>query len=537
MSNELWEKYCRFLEKSLSEQLQYSIKLRDKLLEKWLKTKTAKQIAAKFNVEIKKFEDVPLTDFSDYPILVDFREKINQTVSRRPRRKGELWWDYYKKVMEEVSPLLSEWLPEPFGYAAKTSGTFGESKWVAHGETGWKNLEISTFRMSALSCSDSWGETRSERGDKALNILAPVPYLVGYSLIIARNYFELVPPIEVTDNITDIRRKLMITLKEIEKVGGVVGGPGIASFFYLAVSYFENPEKFYYDYYKSLNFGIAKIFMLLKFIQAKLTGKKRSIRELMPLKGAIISGVDTPLYYPIFERIFGIKPLNVYGSTELGIVMGGTPERKDLLMPSIDICFFEFLDKNGEIKQLDELKKGEVYECVGTPFNSLLLRYKTGDLFRLIEFRDDGFPLFSFEGRRSTRLNIYGYFDLTEALATKILSRAGLSFSDKWAVAKILSPKEHLHFLMEKEWEYSEEEAAKRIFKAFLEESEDFRSYVKDFRVRNPTDIIKVEYLKKGAFLRYFLKRVKEGVPPGQVKPPKVIPSERMDIFETLRRI
>ncbi|MDW8034375.1 MAG: hypothetical protein RMI79_05555, partial [Nitrososphaerota archaeon] len=89
--------------------------------------------------------------------------------------------------------------------------------------------------------------------------------------------------------------------------------------------------------------------------------------------------------------------------------------------------------------------------------------------------------------------------------------------------------------LMEKEHDYDEKNAAEMIFRALLDESEEFRNFVRDFKIKDPTEVIKVEYLRNGAFNRYTSLRLKMGLPYGQVKPLKVIPTQKMEIFETLR--
>jgi len=60
------------------------------------------------------------------------------------------------------------------------------------------------------------------------------------------------------------------------------------------------------------------------------------------------------------------------------------------------------------------------------------------------------------------------------------------------------------------------------------------RDYVIEFKIENPSDVITVEYLKPGAFLRYAMMKARAGSPLGQYKPPKIIPSDRRDIYETL---
>jgi len=197
--------------------------------------------------------------------------------------------------------------------------------------------------------------------------------------------------------------------------------------------------------------------------------------------------------------------------------------------------YLEFMDTEGNIRELDELEKGETYDLIVTPFGSLLFRYDMGDLFRVIDFRDDGMPIFAFEGRKEMVIDIYGYYRVSPYIIVQALSRAGLKESDKWAVAKLLEPKEHLCFLLEKPWQYSEKEAEKILFNTLKETHEDFRKYVRDFGIENPSDAIRVEYLKPGAFMRYSAIKAKMGAPMGQYKPPQIIPPNRMEIYDTLR--
>ena len=113
--------------------------------------------------------------------------------------------------------------------------------------------------------------------------------------------------------------------------------------------------------------------------------------------------------------------------------------------------------------------------------------------------------------------------------------KAGLPSFERWCVQKVMEPKEHICLLMERGWDYTEKEAAGRIFEALKETSPDFQNYVGDFRVMEPSEIIKVEYLSKGTFMRYAMKKMKEGVPLGQIKSAKVIPSHKPEMADLLR--
>jgi hypothetical protein len=414
---------------------------------------------------------------------------------------------------------------------------------VVHGETFWKNFRSGAVTSAIIACSDEWGETKVKSGDKALNVTAPIPYLSGWGSWASQTQFKLIPPIEVTDNLQSIKDAYLLMFKAIEKGEKIALGGGLGSMFYMICKYFVEPEEFYRESYNSMKFGLTKALLFLKLLQYRLSEKeRRNIVEYLPLKGVLIGGLDSRLYIDFFKKEFDLEPLNNYGSTEVGSLMRGDPDRKSDLVPDLKTGYLEFKTEEGHLKRLDEVKKGEIYDLVVTPFGSIFIRYDMEDSFRVVDFRDDGMPIFSFEGRKKTIIRLY-YYDVTPNVVVKALSKAGLKSSDKWAVIKLLKPKEHLHFLMEKTWPYSERKAEKIIFNSLIEEEKIIsnpdntllRDYVADFRIKDPSEVITVEYLKPGAFLRYTMMKARAGSPLGQYKPPKIIPSDRMDVYENLK--
>lgn len=133
-------------------------------------------------------------------------------------------------------------------------------------------------------------------------------------------------------------------------------------------------------------------------------------------------------------------------------------------------------------------------------------------------------------------IDIYGYYDLSEALARDALSKVGFT-SENWLVCHEMLPKEHVKFLLEKEVDYTGEQMVRLLFEALRKSFPDFDNYVRDFKINDPNEAIEVEYLKKGAFMRYTLKRQKEGVPFGQIKPPKIVSAEYHHLAELLRSV
>jgi len=532
-SENLWKKYCSFYDKSFQEQIDYGNERLEKYFSKWKKTDRAKKLN---KCCTKTFKDFPITTYSDYPMLHSFASKLESATKLTPRAETEQLSTYYLRISKELGSSLDKYMTEPVYFCAATTGSTGKSKVIANGETFWKNFFQASLTTVLVSCSDHWGETKLKQGDTALNINAPVPFISGWGADAFKHHFNLIPPIDVADNLQNMKEKFTYVLKAIEKGKKIDVAGGIGSMFYMICKYLVDPEELFSEYYRGMSCGLRKTLLGFKLLQLKISGKtKKQISDYLPLKGIIVGGIDSQLYIDFFKNEFDFEPLHTYGATEAGNLMRGDPDRKTDLVPNLIPCFMEFQTDNGELKNLDEVKKGETYDLVITPFGSIVFRYDMEDLFRVVDFRDDGMPVFSFEGRKTSVIDVLGYYRLTSKAVVDALFTAGLRASDKWAVAKLVEPKEKLCFLMEKTWNYSEKEAEERIFKALQETHGDFKKYVTDFSIKDPSEAVKVEYMKHGAFLRYSALKAKMGSPLGQYKPPQLIPPNRMEIYETLR--
>jgi hypothetical protein len=446
--SDLWKKYCSFYEKLFSEQFEYNKQRMNEYFEKWKKTDLAKMMCKDTP---QSCIDAPITTYNDYPMLTEFGQKITEVTEKNPRRSDELLGDYYMRVSRQAGSMFDKFMVEPFHFCARTTGTTGSSKWVIAGETYWQNFVSSINSTILIACSDGWGESKLKEGDTGLNITAPVPFMSGWGARAYQAHFRLLPPLEITDNLENMSKKFYLVLKLMGEGKKIDVGGSVGSMFYMMCKYFVDPEEFYEEYYHSMNFSLTKILLSIKLVQCKLSRKeKKNIKDFMPLKGVIVGGMDSKLYIYFFREEYGIEPLHAYGATEASILMRGDPDRKTDLIPDLITSYMEFQTENGEVFDLDEVKKDEVYDLIVTPHGSILFRYAMGDLFRVVNFRDDGMPIFSFEGRKQNIIDIMGYFRVTPQIIVQALSLAGLRVSDKWAVAKLLEPQEHLCFLMEK---------------------------------------------------------------------------------------
>lgn len=529
---ELWNKYCSFYDKPFSEQLEYNENKLKEHFERFKQTKMFKQLCPK---GVEKFEEVPLTTYEDYKILHEFGAQIEDLNKKMPREKGESFWDYYGRIGKLAAPMLDGWLVNGNAICAKTSGTTGGNKWLVHGMEFWENFETNFMASAVMACSNEWGTTELRKGDTLLNVGPPIPYISGYMAKCFDSFFKLVPPLEVTDEIVSFRKKVTMAMKLIEKGARIDFLGGMPSGIYQIYRYLSDKERFFKEYYQSMKIGFPKLILFLIWLKCKISRKKpKEVTEIMPLKAIGGGGIDIMLYLDFFREELGLEYLNGYGSTELGTQAFGRPDRKSDLVFNLNCCYHEFLTKEGEIKRIDELSRDTIYEVVGTAFGSPLVRYKIGDLVKVIDY-SDGAPVFVFEGRTVDFLDVYGWFRLTRTTAQKALQKAGLPLTEKWAITKEIEPTEKLRILMEKEWEYSEKGAAERIFKALRETCIDFNSYVEGLNIKNPSDVVEVEYLRRGAFLRYTMKKTKDGLAIGQLKPPNIILAEKKEIADLLR--
>jgi hypothetical protein len=529
----LWNEYCKLLDMDFKKRLEYYEEKLNTHLSKWKDSKTARRIC---KGEFRKLEDVSPTTYDDYPVLLEFGEKMDKLYTTRKKAKGVSWLEHIRELEREPSMILDGWLPGKYYGCARTSGTSGKSKWTAFTKEFLENFNHDSVMTAILTSSYEWGSTKLKKGDVTLNMGIPVPYIGGYSCRATNELFEHFPTIEVTDDMPNMRDKIRYILKGLKNGQRLDVAGGMGATFYMFAKALTAPDEFYRDNYESMNFALGKIILYFLWQKAKREKKEGvKAKDVLPVKGLGTGGLDALIYADFLKEEFGCEPLNVYGSTEFGVIMHGMPDKKMALMPNFNATYMEFIDENGEIRKVDEVKVGKVYEIIGTPFGSPFIRYRLGDLVKVCEKRDDGTPIFSFESRKSNVLDIHNYFRITESVAFQMIAKAGLRNSERWAITKI-TPKDKLLVLMEKDWEYSEKEAEKRIFDALFELCEYFRDYVRDFNIKEPHSVIEVKYLKKGAFMRYTNRMMQSGASVGQYKSPKIIPPNRNDIIEILTK-
>ena len=82
----LWKKYCSFYDKPFSQQLEYSNERLETYFSKWKQTALAKKLD---NPSLQNFKAVPITTYSDYPMLHSFALKLDKAVKEVSRQDTE----------------------------------------------------------------------------------------------------------------------------------------------------------------------------------------------------------------------------------------------------------------------------------------------------------------------------------------------------------------------------------------------------------------------------------------------------------------
>ena len=529
----MWDRYCGFFSQTFESQIAYNQEILVRHLEAWKRTETSKIVCKE--KEPRGLDDVPITDYRDYPFMKEFGQRIQEIESREPRRREESLHDYYMGLLKGMSWEVRGYLPDEPQICVKTTGTTGVNKWAVQGQRFNEGVISDTTAIVLMACSREWGENIFDKKLNALNLAAPVPYLTGWTLRYWDRLVNFIPPISITDSMTDMGKKFQLALKFLEKGQKIYLAGGSGALLYMACKYFSDPQYFLEEAAEMTSSRYKKWLISLKLMLTRLQKQKPfNLQDIMPLRGLIIGSTDARIYAEFFKNEFGIEPLNAYAASEIGCAMFGRPDRKLDFFPNLRSAYLEFLDESGEVSEIDEIKKGNVYELVATPFYSAFIRYRIDDLFRVTDFYD-GTPLFLFEGRSQHVLDIYNYYRFSEDLMTKVIVDAGFKANDRWVVTKSLKPKELILVFFEKEWPIEEREAEKLIFDSALSLIPGFDNYVRDFRIHVPSEAVKVEYLERGTFTRYAMTQARRNVPLGQYKPPKVVPPDEHHIIEELK--
>jgi hypothetical protein len=512
---ELWQMCCGYLKLNTQEFMELQNNLLLQQLELFGNSPIGKKIMR--GAKPKTVEEfrrlVPLTDYKDYcPELLEKREDVLPA-------KPEMW--------------------------AHTSGKSGDypCKWVPLSKDYVLEMSKVLYGLGMVSCASCWGDvSKIPDNIKLLYGVAPRPYISGTFADVLRlqSPFKYLPDLETAEKLTFEERIAAGFNQALNE--------GVDYFFGLSLVLVKVGEKLRdssskVDIRQYLNHPRALWRLLKALVKTRLIGRPILPKDLWSLKGMLGSGVDSGIYKEKIKELWGRKQLDLYTSTEGGVLATQTWDYEDLtFIPNLN--FFEFIpedellkwemDRSYKMKTilLDEVKPGECYEIVITSLHGgSLARYRIGDMIKITSLRNEklgiNIPQMAFERRVDDVIDL-AFVKLNEKGIWQAIEKTGVPYND-WIAFK--EPGEiELRVLIEprNSSSISEIDLSQMIY-------HELTKLDNNAKTLNPSDSadmvdlkVNVSYLPKGSFDNYTRERQAQGADLAHLKPPHINPSARV---------
>jgi len=513
-NEEVWGKYCGFLDLNLEQFMQIQKRLLQEQMQLLSNCELGQQLlGGQTPKSIAEFRQIaPLTTYKDY-------------------------LDYLPTKREDALPAKPKvWM--------RTSGRTGEfsGKWVPCSEEFY--AQISSFLVGAaiLASARFKGDIRLSEQDTFLYTVAPPPYFSGIAIHAAGDGefpFQYVPSIAEAETMSFQERLEEGFSQSLET--------GIGYFMGVASVLLRIGESFAGDSERSMSIRTLlrpKILFRLGrgFLNSKLQKRDILPRDIWTPKGIVASGTDVQVYKQRIKTLWGIMPLEAYGCTEFGgVAWQSWGARSKGLTMSPDSAFWEFipedeyntwklnLDYKPKTLVFDQLTPGR-YVLVGTSFNGgAFIRYILGDLISVISLNDENagiqLPQIVVESRVDDVIDMVGMVILTERAVWRAIGEMGLPNMD-WILRKEYNNEINEPFLSfyVEDMDRTPEDLATDLHNVFISCIDDYSTYY-DFMQKNP---IKVTMLSPGTFIAYFKQMEAEHADPGHFKPPRMQSSDEV---------
>ena len=506
--DELWQRYCGFLDLSINEFMEIQKELLMDEIERVADSLLGKKIMN--NQKPKTVEEfrqmVPLTTYDDYEPYLGERQE--DALAEKPY----LW--------------------------CHSAGRGGDFKWIPYSSGFIERAIRRTLGGFILASTRQKGRVNISPGFRFLSILPPAPYATGSVFqILAQHYFstQIIPPLETSETMEfheRIQRGFQISLRE-----GVDIIASIASVLVkMGEAFSEQAQGTKFSPYMLHPKIVGRL------LQAWLRSKreKRPIlpKDLWPARAILTGGVDTVIYRDDITHYWGGELLEFYGSTEVGLFAMQAWNKKAMTF-SPDNAFLEFIPEEERLKHMDDkgyqpptvllnqVQEGKLYEVVITHFYGMpLLRYPLRDLIKVVALRDDevgvNLPQIVFQRRVGETINLGSLAELDEKTIWRAIANTGIKYTD-WSACKDYERNQSfLHLYLELKEEKEAVEIAAMIDEQLKSIDVDYRD-IDSYLQLQP---VRVTLLSPGTFQHYMEEKRKEGADLAHLKPVHINPAE-----------
>ncbi|MFH1141474.1 MAG: GH3 auxin-responsive promoter family protein, partial [Chloroflexota bacterium] len=461
-------------------------------------------------------ETVPLTTYGDYlPFLIEKREDV---------------------------------LPEKPYIWMRTSGRSGyyKVKWLPFTRRQFAGCGRGTVAGFVQGAANRKGEMNIKEGDIVLHTLAPPPYptgaLVGPS--IEQEFpVRFIPPLAEGARMSFQERAATgLRMAMREGIQLFIGLPTVLLRVAEMISG-ETDEPRPKRQVSAMLHPAVMWRMLGGVIKSKVAGRPLYPRDLWQPKAIVLGATDSQTYAASIEKYWGRRPMDFYAATETGTIActNWVPDSMSFLP---DQNFLEFIPEAEVTKSqadplyhprtllLDEVTPG-IYELVITNFyGGVLMRYRMGDLLRIVSTRNDKLgidhPQMLFHARADDIIDVGGFAKVNEKTILLALADAKVPVQD-WVVAREIDeskPRLHLYLETKGNQQHKSADLAEAIHISLGKVDQDYKDMEDMLRIKG----LKVTLLQRGTFMKYTAEKEAQGADLAHYKPARMKPTkEQLD--------
>lgn len=500
--NEVWTKYCGFLDLDLGEFMQIQERL---LLE---------QLALVGKCEIGRHfmgDRVPKS-------VAEFRRTVPVTT----------YEDYDSFLKDKDSSCLPQ---EPYLWA-HTSGRSGKMKWIPYTRQAYIRLGERVLSGVILAAARWKGDVRIEENDVLVYNTPPRPYISGVALRALAEHFDFhfIPSLEETESMTFQAR--------IEEGFQTALRTGIDILGSLSVVLVRMGERFAEGarttkVSRQMLHPRVVMRLLGGWLRSKVEGRTMLPKDLWKVKAIPSGGMDTSIYRDKIAYYWGVEPYEQYGSTEEGAIATQTWTKKGMAFFP-DAAFLEFIPEEEWAKWrqdpsyrpntvlMDEVEPNRRYEVVITNFyGKPLLRYRMHDVIRFVSLQDEetgvNLPQMVFVGRAGDFIDLAGFTGLMdEKMVWQAIINTSIPF-EEWCMRKeSAAGRPFLHLYIE----LKDGEAAHFIRERVHENLKALNPFYADYEAMIDPNPLAVTVLPQGTFQAFMMAKQAAGADLAHLKPP-----------------
>lgn len=426
-NHEIWHHYCGFLDLDMKEYMTIQNRLMGEQIRLWSESALGQSILrGKHPQNLDEFREmVPLTTYDDYADIL--LQKRPEALPGEPIIWIQTTWEGGKHPIK-VAPYTRSMLD--------------------------------TYRTNVIACmllatSEQKGDFKLENTDKMLYGLAPLPYATGILPLLLKEEADIqfLPAVKDAVNMSFSQRNkegFKLAMKQDVELFFGVGSVAYAVSTSLAAMTKSGGGAM-----KAADILQYKPNMLARVMKAKKLCKDEN-RDLLPkdlfhLKGLMIAGTDNQCYKDDLEKMWGIRPMELFAGTEPSL-LGCESWTRNGLYFFPDAAFYEFIQYDDMIRNyedpsyiprtvlMNEVEEGKTYELVFTILKGgAFARYRCGDMYRCVGLsnREDEtrIPRFQFVDRVPWIIDIAGFTRISENGIRNAITLSHLPIED-WVALK-----------------------------------------------------------------------------------------------------